>query len=81
MFLVLEGHQANLSYSTQKGKKWDLYVDPDYSWYENAGEYIIEDAGRDSIVLRDQRSGERKILDRDGVVIIKYSQDRDSKIY
>jgi hypothetical protein len=76
MFLVLEGHQANLSYSSQPGIKWDLYVDPDYSWPENGGEYVVEKADSDSIVLRDQRSGERKVLNRREVEIIRYSRDR-----
>ena len=39
---IPRGHQANLCVSTKPGKTWDLWIDPDYSWHENAGEFVIE---------------------------------------
>ena len=75
--MLIAGHQANLSISIQEGKEWELYVDPDYSWYENAGEFVIEEVGKDYVVLRDQKDwGRKKVLNLADIVVVEYSQDR-----
>ena len=71
------GHQANLSYSSEPGKEWELWVDPDYSWYEKAGEYVIEEVASEYVVLRGQRDGSRKTVYRTEIArIIEHSYDQ-----
>ena len=40
---ILVGHQANLSFSSEPGKQWELWSDPDYSQYEAEEEFVIEE--------------------------------------
>jgi hypothetical protein len=72
------GHQANLQCSRQEGKPWKLYVDPDNSWHENTGGYVIEDMDREYVMLRDQQTGKSTFLARGELVIVGYSQKRTS---
>jgi hypothetical protein len=41
---IPSGHQANLSFSSEPGKQWELWSDPDDMWHEAEEEFVIEEA-------------------------------------
>ncbi len=71
------GHQANLCQSDIPGKEYDLWIDPDYSWYENAGEFVIVSVTATHVELKYQRDGFMRMIALSKIgKVIEHSYDR-----
>lgn len=74
---IPRGHQANLCSSKHSGKTWDLWIDPDYSWHENAGEFVIESVTATHVVLKYRSDWSLKTVALSDIgKVIEHSYDR-----